>query len=249
MVSLSDRSNKYWSGRASEFSGLRMKDYESSMRSAYENFLLAFLPDNKKGISVLDLGTGAGFFAIILRKLGCQVTAVDFSSEMLAQAEINAQEKDARGISFIEMDAQNLTFPDNSFDFIITRNVTWVVEDAEKVYYHMHRVLKPGGTMINLDANYGKSFKESDDKGETPTHPTQTLEQLRERNAIAKECSISKEKRPSWDVDLLIDLGVSDIWVHLDLDKKLGLEAANCPYISASNNTKSKIFVVVAKKI
>lgn len=248
MENLNDRSKNYWSGRAAEFSGLRMKDYMSSMRTTYEDFLSELLPEHKNSIQALDVGTGAGFFALILKKLGCKVTAVDFSAEMLEQARKNAREKGLPDIVFRQMDAQNLTFADNSFDFIVTRNVTWIVEDARRVYYHIHRVLKPGGILVNLDANYGKVFQESEQRGEAPTHPTQTREQLRERNDLAKACAITQEKRPAWDVEVLIDLGVSKLWVDLDLDKSLGLAEANRPYISGSAQTKARMFAVIAKK-
>jgi SAM-dependent methyltransferase len=245
---LSKRSNKYWSGRAPEFSGLRMNEYESPMRNAYEKFLLEILPDSKKDLKVLDVGTGAGFFALILNKLGCQVTAVHFSSEMLVQAKKNAEEKGIKDIVFLQMDAQNLTFPDNTFDFIITRNVTWIVEDAKKMYYHIHRVLKPGGIMVNIDANYGKTFKESDERGEKLVSTTQTIEQQRERNDISEECYITEKRRPSWDVDVLIDLGVSDLRVHLDFNKKLELTGVNPSFTNGLKKDKSHKFAVVAKK-
>lgn len=247
-MNLTDRSNKYWSGRAPEFSKLRMNDYDTDMRMAYEKFLLAFLPKDKEKTKVLDIGTGAGFFAIILRSFGYNVTAVDFSEDMLKEAKKNSFEKGFNDINFIQMDAQNLKFDDNSFDFIITRNVTWIVEDAFKVYFHIHRVLKPGGVMVNIDANYGKVFEEADKRGEEPVHPTQSLKQLRERNDIAKSCNISKENRPEWDVEVLLSLGISEFQVLNDIDEKLGIANLNNLYTSASNKTKAKMFAVAAKK-
>lgn len=248
MKNLSERSNAYWSGRAPEFSALRMNEFASVARQSYEDFLLEFLPAKQEPLEALDIGTGAGFFALILQKLGCRVTAVDFSPEMLVQARKNATERGGEGIDFRQMDAQNLTFADNSFDFVITRNVMWIVEDAQRMYFHMHRVLRPGGILLNLDANYGKAFWEADQKKETPTHPTQTLEQLRERNEIAGACQIAWEKRPGWDVAVLSELGVRHIRIEPDLDRRLGLAEVNRPYSSASTKTKASMFAVAAEK-
>ena len=238
MDKVSERSRRYWSDRAPEFSALRMREYHSPLKEIYEKFLLTFLPENKNNLRILDVGTGAGFFSLLLGQWGGVVTAVDFSAEMLEQARQNAAALQMKNIEFLQMDAQNLTFDDESFDFVFSRNVTWIVEDAAKVYSHFCRVLKPGGTLLNLDANYGKTFQEADARGETPSHPTQTLQQLRERNAIAKACRISREKRPSWDVELLIDLGISDVRAYLDLGGRLGLP----------EGSGAGLFAVAAKK-
>ena len=70
----------YWSDRAEEFSALRMKDYETSMRESFLQFIKSQLPPIKdRPIKALDLGCGAGFFCLLLKELGCQVTGIDFS--------------------------------------------------------------------------------------------------------------------------------------------------------------------------
>ena len=57
------------------------------------------------------MGTGPGFFAIILAEAGIQVTAVEYTEEMLKEAKANAGELSEK-IHFQQMDAQNLEFPD-----------------------------------------------------------------------------------------------------------------------------------------
>ncbi|MBO4352200.1 MAG: winged helix-turn-helix domain-containing protein, partial [Eggerthellaceae bacterium] len=100
---------------------------------------------------------------------------------------------------------------DGSFDFIVSRNVTWTLEDVDAVYAEVWRVLKDGGVFLNLDANYGRCFNEADSRGEVPTHPTQTLEQLRTRNDIAHDLAITLVDRPQWDIDQFWRLGASEI--------------------------------------
>lgn len=105
---------------------------------------LAELPDKPlTEIHLLDVGTGPGFFAIILAEAGIQVTAVDYTEEMLKEAKANAGELSEK-IHFQQMVAQNLEFPDGIFDVVITRNVTWNLEHPVRAYQEWYRVLKKG---------------------------------------------------------------------------------------------------------
>ena len=54
---------------------------------------------------------------------------------------------------------------------IVSRNLTWTLPDAEHAYQEWFRVLKPGGVMINLDANYGAAdFADTADLPENHAH-------------------------------------------------------------------------------
>ena len=87
--------------------------------------IAARFPDRcPEEIRVLDVGTGPGFFAIILAELGYQVTAVDYTASMLEEARHNAGAL-AKHIHFQQMNAEKLAFQTASFDVLVTRNVTW----------------------------------------------------------------------------------------------------------------------------
>ena len=47
---------------------------------------------------------------------------------------------------------------DNTFDMIVSRNVTWNLEHPDRAYYEWMRVLKPGGVLLNFDANWYHHF-------------------------------------------------------------------------------------------
>ena len=86
----------YWNLRANGFSlaveeELRTESGERMGRDFSE------IPSQKKNAAVLDDGTGAGFFPVILSRLGHQVTAIDYSDEMTAQAEEAVQRSRGRG--------------------------------------------------------------------------------------------------------------------------------------------------------
>lgn len=245
---MQERINNYWTERADEFSGLRLDDFNSSLRQTYTEVIKEHLPHSGK-LRVLDLGTGAGFFAFIMTDLGCEVTGVDYSEAMLRNAEINAENLGYKGIVFKQMDAQNLCFPDESFDFIITRNVTWTLPDPKQAYSEMYRVLAPGGSLLNFDGNYGQVFKQADEKGERLLHPTQSDKQLRERNDIAKSLFICEKVRPQWDTDVLISLGMKYIKLDLDIEKRLYVDKKiEANYTNVSESVTSSLFMVYARK-
>lgn len=243
----------YWSGRAEEFSGLRMKDYASPMREAFKGFLGEQAGEVKKNLGqgtlrALDAGCGAGFFSLILAELGCKVTGIDFSEEMLGQAEKNTREKGLSGIGFARMDIQELEFSEASFDLIVTRNVLWVLSEAERAYRELMRVLRPGGRLINMDANYGQAFNQADARGETPSHPTQTLEQLKLRNRIARDLPVTRADRPLWDLKVLWDCGARQVSCIRDMEAYLGIRQWNQNYTVASKESRAVMFGVIAQK-
>lgn len=110
----------------------------------------------------------------------------------------------------------------------------------------MVRVLRPGGVLINIDANYGQAFMAADADGEQPTHPTQTPAQLRARNDLAAALDISHHQRPQWDIDVLLRLGVRHLHLDTDIDATLNATELNAPYTTASRRRGAPPFALVA---
>ena len=135
----------YWNQRSSGYS----LDNQEELLNDQEKWLKlihTYVP-LKKDLKVLDLGCGPGFLSILLSKQGCQVTGIDYSNQMLEEAKHNAKENNVH-TDFKKMDVQELTFDDESFDFVITRNVTWNLEKPKQAYQEIYRVLKPGGLFV-----------------------------------------------------------------------------------------------------
>lgn len=200
---------EYWTGRAHEYSQLHMDSYVSEKRMVFAQQVALSIPPGE-GLDALDLGCGSGFMSMILLDAGCKVTGIDFSKDMLERARENLAGKGYEA-ELLHMRAQQLDFPDESFDFIVSRNVTWMLEDVDTVYAEVMRVLKCGGVFLNIDANYGSCFNEADARGEVPTHPTQSLDQLRMRNDIARDLAITLVDRPLWDISCFWRLGTGEI--------------------------------------
>ena len=151
----------YWSTRAEGYSEVNHKELNGIQKEAWLKTLKRQFPEKKKEeLKILDIGTGPGFFPVILAEAGYKVTAVDYTQEMLDTAKKNAG-KLCEKIVFHKMDAQNLEFEDNTFDVVISRNLTWNLKDPKGAYREWHRVLKPGGKLLNFDANwYGYLYDE-----------------------------------------------------------------------------------------
>lgn len=102
----------------------------------------------KKGQRILDVAAGAGEQSITAaERVGSEgyVLATDLSPRILEFAVELAKEKGLNNIETKEMDGENLTVPDNSFDIVISRVGLIFFPDQQKALKEMMRVLKPGG--------------------------------------------------------------------------------------------------------
>ena len=237
-MNMQERIGRYWSARAAETSEFRVAELAGPSRKVWLEFIKSHLPEmDPKDIKALDCATGSGFYAFLLKDLGCDVTGVDYSDKMIEEALENNKKLHYPPIDFRQMDAQDMSFEDETFDFIISRNMTWTVPDPGKVYSEWFRLLKPGGIVVNIDANYGYVFKLADDTGWTEkqnekwgkdgkemigTRP----DMIRERNDISKELYIAKEDRPGWDLFTMLKCGFSEVRAETDIYGKLFPEFA-----------------------
>jgi len=109
------------------------------------------------GQRALDLCCGTGDIALALARRGAEVTGLDFSPAMLEIAEARRQrnlKSQISNLKFMRGDAQQIPFPDASFDIVTVgyglRNLTsW-----EKGLDEMHRVARHGARLVVLD--FGK---------------------------------------------------------------------------------------------
>lgn len=106
------------------------------------------------GDKALDVCTGTGdLIAYLLPLVGLQgsVDGLDFSEKMLSHARTRYQGQS--NVTLTQGDALALPYPDNTFNAAIIsfglRNVT----DIPQALREMHRVIKPGGWMVNLDTS------------------------------------------------------------------------------------------------
>lgn len=107
--------------------------------------------DLMKGLegNILEIGVGTGK-NIEYYLDDISITAIDFSEGMLQKAREKA-EKYNKNVTLIQMDAQDMKFPDNTFDTIFTTCVYCSVPDPVKGLKEMRRVCKPNGKIIMIE--------------------------------------------------------------------------------------------------
>lgn len=102
---------------------------------------------------VLEVGVGTGKNLPYYPE-GCEVTAIDFSKGMLQRAKKKLSQAKVP-VTLLEMDAQEMTFPDNMFDTVVGTCVFCSVPDPIKGLKEVRRVCKTDGQIILVE--HGRS--------------------------------------------------------------------------------------------
>lgn len=222
---MSDKNKDFWENGSSYDKYVReeLKDFR---KDAWKKQISKHLPLGKH-LTVLDVGCGPGFFACILAEKGYNVTGIDRSADMLKYADMNAK---VLGLSpkFIQMDANKLEFNDNSFDLIISRNVTWTFDEPAKVYEQFYKKLKPDGRLLIYDANWHIPFYYPDMLEKVRENEKRYYERFGEEfkvydddAGIFENLPLSNTWRPEWDIKALEEIGFKDINTDKNVGKKL----------------------------
>ena len=182
----------YWTGRASGYSEVNQLELATEQRQKWsaclkDEIAKQFPNRAPQELRVLEVGTGPGFFAILLCELGHDVTAIDLTPAMLKEAKKNAGTL-AGEIQWMEMNAQA-------------------------------RVLKPGGLLLNFDANwYAYLFDDAARQAFDRDRANSAKQGVCDQNVgenfdvmedIARRVPLSGIRRPDWDLRQLSKLGLS----------------------------------------
>jgi phosphatidylethanolamine/phosphatidyl-N-methylethanolamine N-methyltransferase len=104
----------------------------------------------RPGDTVLEVGVGTGI-NLSMYPSSCAITGVDLSAPMLDKARERILNKGLRNCRVIEMDAAQMTFPDESFDIVYAPYLISVVPDPVRVAQEMRRVCRRGGRIVILN--------------------------------------------------------------------------------------------------
>ena len=223
-MEMKQRVKDYWTQRSHDFGTVRKNELENEMGQRWLHEIERFLPEGRS-LDILDVGTGTGFFAVLLAQQGHRVEGIDLTPAMLEEARTLAKQRNL-DITFREMDAQNLAYPDGTFDVVISRNLTWTLPDPERAYASWFRVLKPGGVLLNFDADYAAHVRSHSvqNRKVAPDSPyghvgmTDALQQ--ENDAITLSMDIG-QARPEWDGKVLTRIGFQSCQADTQVGKRL----------------------------
>lgn len=222
-----NKHQKYWDNSAEIYDVIIQEELNGFKKEAWQQILSEHI--KKRGrLRILEIGTGPGFFAILLAQMGHEVTAIDFSKQMIQAARKNALQLGV-SVNFIHV-LNDSTFNDrDSYDIIISRNVTWTFHFPEKTYKEWYRWLKKDGQLLIFDANWNialtkESHAESNQRNIEraielgfPVYNEETL--FAEGDTIAKNLPLTFAMRPEWDKAVLFQLGFRDIQIRDDFHK------------------------------
>ena len=87
-MELLEQIEDYWTDRAEGYSQVNQEELAGDNRTNWRRELESHFPENRTNetYKILDIGTGPGFFSIILAEAGYSVMAVDYTEAMLEEA-------------------------------------------------------------------------------------------------------------------------------------------------------------------
>ncbi|PAF43225.1 methyltransferase domain-containing protein [Helicobacter sp. 11S02596-1] len=233
----------YWNARSASYAEHNLEELASIKREKYQSIFLQSAPIPLEKANVLDIGCGPGIFSVILAEMGANVSALDYTPKMLEKAQKNAT-KHGVSIRFFQGDAQNLPFETGCFDLVVSRNLTWNLNDPIRAYHEWYRVLKKGGKMLNFDANwylylYDTKCKEHYQKDRQEVakqgiidHMTDGYPDAKKMETIAKSLPLSKIHRPQWDRQTLESIGFENITCDEDFYQEIWDESEKLMFAS-----------------
>ncbi|MFX0061028.1 MAG: class I SAM-dependent methyltransferase [Candidatus Hermodarchaeota archaeon] len=108
--------------------------------------------ERNKDLKILEVGCGAGHTSCYYaKKLGCHITGIDISEQMINSAKKRAKSQKLSNVDFRVASALDLPFEDNTFDVVIAESCTGVLPDRPRALQEYYRVLKPGGIFGDID--------------------------------------------------------------------------------------------------
>ncbi len=154
MKSVFDRSAEKYDEWYESERGRRIDEIET-------NLIMSLLKP-RKGERILDVGCGTGNYSIKLAKLGCVVVGIDPSKDMINRALEKSMKLHLKDVSFKLGKAEELPFPDEDFDAVVSVTAIEFFDEVEKAVSEMFRVLKSGGRLvigtINRESPWGKLY-------------------------------------------------------------------------------------------
>ena len=125
---------------------------DPAVRQAWTALMRKLLPHSPAAI--LDIGCGTGSLGVVMAGLGHDVTGIDLSPGMIAQARDKAAAA-GQTIRFLEMDAAELSLAPAQFDAVVCRHLLWALPEPAEVLRRWAALLRPGGRLVLIEGRWG----------------------------------------------------------------------------------------------
>ena len=194
---LIEATRQFWDAEAATFDnepdhGLR----DPRVHEAWRDLLAQWLPPaDQTPKKILDIGCGTGSLSLICAKMGHEVTGIDLSPAMIAQAQAKAFAADAQ-ISFQVMNASQPHFPAQHFDVIVCRHLLWALPDPAQLLQRWVTLLAPGGRLILIEGFWmtGAGLHTQETVDALPSSMTEPVVQNLSGNAALWGGEVSDER-------------------------------------------------------
>lgn len=251
---LRDEIRDYWSLRAPTFDEqVGHEIFSEAERQAWRELFLRHLEPGE-GRRALDLASGTGVISHLLHGLGFDVTGLDWSEAMLAQARAKAAKRGS-AIRFVMGDAERTLEKPESYDVLVTRHLVWTLVDPKAAFREWHSLLKPGGRLLVVDGDFVSDtlvkrmirFVEKMAPGLVgASHAPNAMRETHER--ILSRVYFSKGARAQDVVALLSEAGFSQTIIDRDLRAIHRAQSKNLPLLKGLERATQHRYAVLAVK-
>ncbi|NBJ11241.1 class I SAM-dependent methyltransferase [Microvirga arsenatis] len=251
---LRDEIRDYWSLRAPTFDEqVGHEIFSEAERQAWRDLFLRHLGSGE-GRRALDLASGTGVISHLLYGLGFEVTGLDWSEAMLAQARAKAARRGA-AIRFVMGDAERTLEKPESYDVLVTRHLVWTLVDPKAAFREWHSLLRPGGRLLIVDGDFVSDtlvrrairLVERILPGLAGApHAPNGLREMHER--ILKRVYFSKGARAQEVAALLREAGFAQIAIDRNLRDIHREQAKNLPLLKGLERATQHRYAILAVK-
>lgn len=150
-----NKQNKFWNSFAGKYDGF----IERYSKNTYERSLKLMKNELQSSNTVLEIGTGTGIIAFAIANHTKEIIAIDYAEEMIQMAQKKQSRLGYNNITFILNQANNINYPDQSFDIVIASNLFHLLPDARETLKEIYRVLRDDGKAILPTYCHGQNIK------------------------------------------------------------------------------------------
>lgn len=149
-----NKGSRFWDKRSAVFD----KQVLSVYKNAYKKTVKRSVHFLEKDDKVLEIGCGTGNITIPLADAVKEITAIDISAKMLAQAKEKAKIQGKSNVRFMNTDLLELQTRPETYDAVTAYNVLLYMKNQEEVLDKIYDILKPGGIFLSATDCLGRNF-------------------------------------------------------------------------------------------